>query len=194
MNLKRKNKSIKIKLSVLLCTLIICSCGNLKREYNTYELLKQSQQIYNSSIKQERILLVLTYDRLDKLHRERIKNIIDKGIIEVSDGFVYIIDKFGGGYSNSGVSGNIWSNENNIYYYFSEFDSQFKVLNNDEIKEIHGWDLFRRAVEEWDLTQIENYYKQVTVSGNGIYIASRMKLKNKQIIDIENFIWYDNNY
>lgn len=164
---------------------LMTSCGGIKGELYTAELFKQSQLIYNKS-KEDR---GLKYEYLEGLHRERLKT-LGFDIFDIDDGYIYVLDKFGGGYSGNGVRGNIWSDNYNIYYYYLELSSEFKVRSDQKYSD-DDWYLFKRAIEEWDLMQISKYYEYISTEG-GAYIASRIKIKNNQIIDIENFIWYAN--
>lgn len=188
MNLINSQKRIKIKtqnLMLFALIVLITSCGGVRRELYTAELFKQSQQIYN----QREEGGYLEYKYLEGLHRERLKT-LGFDIFNIDDGYIYVLDKFGGGYSGNGVRGNIWSDNYNIYYYYLELSSEFKVRSEQKYSD-DDWYLFKRAIEEWDLMQISKYYEYINTEG-GAYIASRIKIKNNQIIDIENFIWYAN--
>ena len=127
------------------------------------------------------------------------KLLLDKKIFNIKNGYVYVLDKIGNGYSQYGITGNAWSKKQNVYYYVD--DSEFKhenaesrMLKDDEIKFDNSWYLFKRAIEEWDLMQISKYYDIFIVNGPAGYLASRIEMKDNTIVNVETFIWYDNGW
>lgn len=91
-------------------------------------------------------------------------------------------------YSGNTHHGNIWSKEFNIYYYGSSI-SDFKL--NKDPKMGNDWFLFKRAIEEWDLSQIDRYYDYWDPIEGGVMIATKIKIKNNTIIDIQTYQWHN---
>ncbi len=141
----------------------------------------------------------IEYHRFKRMQYKRMKLLLDKKIFNIKNGYVYVLDKIGNGYSQYGITGNAWSKKQNVYYYVD--DSEFKhenaesrMLKDDEIKFDNSWYLFKRAIEEWDLMQISKYYDIFIVNGPAGYLASRIEMKDNTIVNVETFIWYDNGW
>ena len=166
----------------LICIAIV-SCSGYKQDLFYDSIQKAQIDFKNDSIKNE----FFPNNRLVCLHENRRHKLLELNCnLNVKNGYVFILDQFGDSYSPHSCYGNIWSKKDNIYYKFDALDNSFEVTNSYYDGD---WVLFKRAVEEWDLSQIDKYYREP--GGFGQYIASRIEFKNNKIVNIQTYAWHD---
>lgn len=129
---------------------------------------------------------------MEKIHYYRENQIISKLLkLKVKDGYVCTIDEYGGGYSGSSGFGVIWTTDEEVHYDFSVFSKELNVFEYKE--EIPVSDLFvlKNAIMQWDLNQINKFYKTVTYTEPGCYVGSRVLVRNGKIVDIQTYFWHE---
>lgn len=177
------------KVLIIVVILSLSSCGLAKRNQVILDVIHNQQLKDNIYIDRNHInenaLSYIQYKR-DKLYLQRLE-LLKKHNITIDNGYIFILDQFGDSYSQSGIYGNIWSKSFNYYYLGNE---NLKLLKNEGFGD--SWYLFKRAIEEWDLEQIKKHYSFIYYEGIASYIASRIKVENREVVDIQTYIWNDN--
>jgi hypothetical protein len=195
------------KTTLLIFCIILCSCGASKKQdgthlINIYTRLSQAQNAYNDSLTNafpnalEAKEPVFDRARLEEIHTKRLDYLKKRNLPAcVKNGYLYVMDNIHTKKGSRLINGNIWSKEFNHYYY-SDFKSKETADEGTIIKTSNSgygneWKLFKRAIEEWDLSQIDKYQQLWDIAGSRLFIASRIKIENYEITEIKTYTWYN---
>lgn len=129
---------------------------------------------------------------IEKIHYYRENQVINKLLkLKIRDGYVYTIDQYGGGYSASSGHGVIWTADEEVHYNFTAFSKELNVFEYKEDIPVSDLFLLKNAIMQWDLNQINKYYKAVVHTEPGCYVGSRVLVRNGEIVDIQTYFWHE---